>query len=165
MPHPACDRAHQWISLQLDDELSAFEGTLLRAHLAECGDCVAFQTDVTALTAQLREAHYQPIERKIGVVRRRRRVPARLAPAVAALAIGAVGLGSLLATLTLGQDFNPARRSAAESAAALHTGPLAVNRSKIFTLQTRTDLVRSRIGPMSERRIGGPVVPGSPVRG
>jgi predicted anti-sigma-YlaC factor YlaD len=162
MLHPECDRAHQWISLDLDGELSAFEGTLLQAHLAECEDCVAFRSDVVVLTAELREAQLQPLERRVDIAaRRRRRFTARLAPAVAALAIAAVGLGSVLASLNLGQGFNPAGD---ERSRAGESRLFAVNQLRISQLQSASQLRRERIGPLSERRLGGPVVPGTPIR-
>ncbi len=37
----ACERALQWVSLGLDDELSEFERALLERHLEGCGACAA----------------------------------------------------------------------------------------------------------------------------
>jgi predicted anti-sigma-YlaC factor YlaD len=92
-----CDRARQWASLDLDRELSKFERILLANHLAGCPSCQEFRASVGGLATTLRTA---PQERFEVVVtgRNRRRVSLRLAPAVAAMAVAAVGLGSILAS-------------------------------------------------------------------
>jgi predicted anti-sigma-YlaC factor YlaD len=56
----SCERARGWASLSLDGELSEFEELLLRTHVAKCPACAAFQEDVRALTAQLRDAPLVP---------------------------------------------------------------------------------------------------------
>ena len=101
-----CDRARQWASTAVDGELSTFERALLSDHLERCEACRDFSRDVNGLTATLRAAPPVPFE---GVVigRVRRRVRLRLAPAVAAMAIAAVGLGSVVAST----QFNSARGS------------------------------------------------------
>jgi predicted anti-sigma-YlaC factor YlaD len=95
-----CDRARQWASTAVDGELSTFENALLSDHLERCEACRDFNRDVNGLTATLRAAPLVPFE---GVVigRVRRHVRLRLAPAVAAMAIAAVGLGSVLASTQL----------------------------------------------------------------
>jgi predicted anti-sigma-YlaC factor YlaD len=87
----------------VDGELSAFERVLLNAHLADCASCSEFHAAVTSFTDMLRAA---PPERParaidIGRVRRRLRLPLRVAPAVAAMAVTVVGLGSILASSDL----------------------------------------------------------------
>jgi predicted anti-sigma-YlaC factor YlaD len=52
----ACERAHTWISLRLDGELSELERALLDAHLAHCGDCRAAAAGVEGLTRAMRAA-------------------------------------------------------------------------------------------------------------
>jgi anti-sigma factor RsiW len=95
-----CDRARQWASAAVDGELSTFERALLDAHLERCASCSEFSRDVQGLTNTLRAAPYEPFE---GVVigRVRRQVRLRLAPAAVAMAIAAVGLGSVLASTQL----------------------------------------------------------------
>ena len=92
-----CDRARQWASIELDGELSNFERALLDAHLADCSSCAEFRGSIGELTHALRAA---PLERLDGVIeigRAWRRARLRLAPAAAAMAVGLVGLGSILA--------------------------------------------------------------------
>jgi anti-sigma factor RsiW len=91
-----CDRARQWASTAVDGELSTFERALLSDHLERCSVCRDFSRDVHGLTMALRAAPQEPFQ---GVVigRVRRHVRLRLAPAAAAMAIAAVGLGSSLA--------------------------------------------------------------------
>jgi len=95
--HGHCERARQWASAGVDGELSTFERVLLEDHLGRCSDCREFSRDVGGLTSALRAAPLEPFE---GVVlgRIRRQVRLRLAPAAAAMAIAAVGLGSLVAS-------------------------------------------------------------------
>src|SRR5437763_15494921 len=92
-----CDRARQWASTEVDGELSSFERVLLHAHLDACPSCREFSGTITGLTATLREARLEQLERPIVIGRLRRRARLRLAPAVAAMAVAAGGLGSFLA--------------------------------------------------------------------
>jgi len=95
--HADCDRAREWASADLDGELSTFERALLEGHLAGCPSCSEFHMAIGNLTGALRAASRESFE--VGVSRRtRRRVSLRLAPAVAAMAVAAVGLGSFLAS-------------------------------------------------------------------
>jgi len=111
---PDCERARQWTSLDVDGELSTFEGVLLHAHLADCADCREFRAGVTCTASALRTA---PLEPFIVTVpgRVRRRVTRSLAPAVAALAVVSVGLGSIVASSNLGSGL--AHRNAPPAAA------------------------------------------------
>lgn len=95
--HGHCERARQWASLELDGELSGFEHALLEAHVAGCPSCSEFRSQIGGLTGALRAA---PQERFEGIVIGRIRRPARvrLAPAAAAMAVAAVGLGSILSS-------------------------------------------------------------------
>jgi anti-sigma factor RsiW len=98
--HGHCERARQWASAAVDGELSTFERALLEDHLGGCSACREFSRDVNGLTSALRAAPREPFE---GVVigHVRRQVHLRLAPAAAAMAIAAVGLGSVLASTQL----------------------------------------------------------------
>ena len=91
-----CERARQWASAEIDGELSEFEAALLRAHLSCCESCGDFHREIAGLTRAVRAAPRAHLERRIEIGRARRRL--RLAPAVAAMAAVAVGLGSLLAS-------------------------------------------------------------------
>lgn len=99
--HGACDRARQWATADLDGELSRFERALLDAHLADCPSCREFTTSIDGFTEMLRTAPPAALERTIEIGRLRRRIGLRLAPAVAAMAVSVVGLGSILASSDL----------------------------------------------------------------
>jgi predicted anti-sigma-YlaC factor YlaD len=99
--HGACDRARQWATADLDGELSRFERVLLSAHLEDCPSCREFTTAIGGFTAMLRTAPPEALERPIEIGRLRRRLGLRLAPAVAAMAVTVVGLGSILASSDL----------------------------------------------------------------
>ena len=99
--HGACDRARQWATADLDGELSRFERVLLSAHLADCPSCREFTAAIGGFTEMLRTAPPEQLERTIEIGRLRRRIGLRLAPAVAAMAVTVVGLGSILASSDL----------------------------------------------------------------
>jgi predicted anti-sigma-YlaC factor YlaD len=99
--HGACDRARQWATADLDGELSRFEHVLLDAHLDECPSCREFADGIQGVTVLLRAAPPERLERPIEIGRLRRRLGLRLAPAVAAMAVTVVGLGSILASSDL----------------------------------------------------------------
>jgi predicted anti-sigma-YlaC factor YlaD len=95
-----CERAHSWVSLGLDGELSEVEQALLRAHVGRCAACAGFALDMDALTRELRTA---PLARPAvaGMPLRRRsagRPMLRVGAAAAAVALAA-GLGSLAGSL------------------------------------------------------------------
>jgi hypothetical protein len=99
--HGACDRARQWATADVDGELSRFEHVLLSAHLADCPPCREFHAAIGGFTEMLRAAPPETLERPIEIGRVRRRISVRLAPAVAAMAVTVVGLGSILASSDL----------------------------------------------------------------
>ncbi len=98
-PEARCERVRSWISLELDGELSELEGALLREHVRDCAGCREFRAGATDLTAHLREAPLEPLERPIWLPERRRAVllrPAQMGAAAAAAAIVAmVGIGTV----------------------------------------------------------------------
>jgi predicted anti-sigma-YlaC factor YlaD len=98
--HGQCERARRWASAELDGELSSFERALLHDHLGRCGECRTFTDSVDGLTIALREAPLEPFE---GVVisRARRRLHVPLARVAVAMAVAALGLGSVLASVQL----------------------------------------------------------------
>jgi predicted anti-sigma-YlaC factor YlaD len=126
-----CERARQWASVELDGELSRFERALLDAHLADCRSCADFHASVGELTHALRAA---PLERFDGVIeigRAWRRARLRLAPVAAAMAVAAVGLGSILAsTAVRSASVGSAReRAATPSSKILETMDLRTSRA------------------------------------
>src|SRR5438046_10589321 len=130
--HGKCDRARQWASLELDGELSSFERALLDNHLAGCASCAEFRAEISGLTGALRAAPYGPFAGDV-LGRIRRRVHLRLAPAAAAMAVAAVGLGSIVASASfqgssvglLAQSVNVSPDAAASAA----TNPDTMNLS------------------------------------
>ena len=99
-----CERARQSVSLQVDGELSEFEQALLRAHLARCPHCRAFDAQVGALTAEVRAVPLEPLERPIALPRRRRTVVGNVQlAAAAAVAVLVAGLGTILGGLSTDQ--------------------------------------------------------------
>lgn len=95
----ACDRAAQWISLELDAELSQLEQAALDRHRAGCASCRALSADVTSFTTLLREAPLVELQRPLAAegrrharnrVTRRAAVSLALAGAAAAAVLGFV---------------------------------------------------------------------------
>ncbi len=68
----ACERATQWISLELDGELSQLEQAALARHLSGCAPCRAVSAEVGAFTCMLREAPLLELEREIAYAHPRR---------------------------------------------------------------------------------------------
>ncbi len=56
----ACERAAQWVSLDLDGELSRLETAALARHLRRCESCRASSAEIGAFTSLLRES--PPVE-------------------------------------------------------------------------------------------------------
>jgi predicted anti-sigma-YlaC factor YlaD len=98
-----CERTREWISLELDGELSEFEGALMHAHLACCFECREFETEISAITTQLRAEALEALPGRVALPRIRRR-PLRTVQVAAAAAVvfAAAGLGSILGSLQLG---------------------------------------------------------------
>jgi predicted anti-sigma-YlaC factor YlaD len=148
-----CDRARQWASAGVDGELSTFERALLADHLERCSACREFNLRIGDLTTALRAA---PRERVEGVTigRIRRRVHLRLAPAAAAMAFLAVGLGSVVASTDL--KGGPAHNSQPGRIVPVAAAPEALNLSAADRLHR---LVISRVEAAGARSLrGGPVV-------
>lgn len=95
-----CDRAREWISADLDGELSELECALLRAHLAGCIYCAAQVRGLADATVRLRFAALDRGDVPQFTVPRRRRLSLRAVQAgAAAFAVaGVAGLGALLPT-------------------------------------------------------------------
>ena len=102
-----CDRGREWISLRLDGELSELAQKMLDSHLVRCGDCRAFEEQVSGIALQLRSAPLEQLERPVEIRRSRRRMPVRVwsmgaaAASVAVAAVGVVGFTSLPSSNTL----------------------------------------------------------------
>jgi predicted anti-sigma-YlaC factor YlaD len=108
-----CDRIREWISLELDGELSRIERALVDRHLAVCDDCTAFAAEVRGFTQALRAESLEPLARPIELPSSKRRVSVRplQVAAAAAVALIAVGIGSLSSSLfdgRVGAGISPA---------------------------------------------------------
>jgi hypothetical protein len=94
-----CERARNWISLDLDAELSELEAAMLRAHVERCVPCATYQSEVTAVTYRLRLAPLEPLLAPVILPSRRRSVSRALqVGAAAAVAVVATSIGTLLAS-------------------------------------------------------------------
>ena len=90
-----CERAREWVSLRLDDELSELEDARLHKHLCRCAACARVSSGVTQATELLRDAPLEQPATTVTLPRRRARVRrVSLAAAAAALMAGALA-GSL----------------------------------------------------------------------
>jgi predicted anti-sigma-YlaC factor YlaD len=100
-----CDRIREWISLELDGELSRIERALVDRHLAVCGDCTAFAAEVRGFTQALRGESLEPLARPIELPSSKSRLSVRplQVAAAAAVALIAVGIGSLSSSLLDGR--------------------------------------------------------------
>jgi anti-sigma factor RsiW len=118
-----CERAREWVSLELDGELSELEDALLRAHLGRCAACAAFASGVRTFTRELRAAPLEEPERVAPPAEAPKRVRVRaLQVLVAAAAVAAaVGLGSLAGSLS--SSSAPRHEAAAASAVAVTQQP------------------------------------------
>jgi predicted anti-sigma-YlaC factor YlaD len=96
-----CERARQWISSGLDGELSKFESALLDGHLSGCRACATFMAETRGLTSTLRTAPLERFDVRVAP-QRRHRLALRLSPVAASLAVVAVGVGSILASVRVG---------------------------------------------------------------
>lgn len=96
LPSDECARAHEWVSLRLDDQLSEFEEVLLEAHIARCPECEAFAATTTALTEQLRSIELEQPAFAFETPHRTRGRTVALRAVSAAAAVAVVGLSGLV---------------------------------------------------------------------
>jgi predicted anti-sigma-YlaC factor YlaD len=89
----SCERAAEFVSLELDGELSLFERALLQRHLHRCEQCAAYARRVKATTELLRAAPLEPIRvAAVWHVPRRSRRIVRSAAVTGAVAAAAIWL-------------------------------------------------------------------------
>jgi predicted anti-sigma-YlaC factor YlaD len=153
--HGDCDRARNWASADVDGELSTFEAVLLANHLAGCSSCREFRATVGGLTRVLRTT---PRERFEGIVigRIRRRARLRLAPAVAAMAVAAVGLGSILASSEV-RNGSVARVQQPSASPVVDTMNVSTNTARTLASRRVTKVTR-RPNAAHRSLAGGPVL-------
>jgi Putative zinc-finger len=111
---PACERTAQYVSLELDGELSLGERAMLDHHLRRCERCEQYANDVAGLTGLLRTAPLEEFRLPTTLVGPRRRVVSPLVRSVAAVAaVATVGVWLGISSLGLTrrdapfQTFNP----------------------------------------------------------
>jgi predicted anti-sigma-YlaC factor YlaD len=97
-PH-TCDRAREWVSLRLDDEISELEDALLEAHLHRCDACREYEATVRGAVLAVRARPLERMNEPIVVAGRRRPMlrPAAVAR-VAAVVAAVVGVTTVLST-------------------------------------------------------------------
>ncbi len=97
-PH-TCDRAREWVSLRLDDEISELEDALLEAHLRRCGACREYEASIRGAVLSLRARPLERMDQPIVVSGRRRALlrPAAVAR-VAAVVAAVIGVTTVLST-------------------------------------------------------------------
>jgi predicted anti-sigma-YlaC factor YlaD len=117
----ACERAAQWISLDLDGELGRLEESALARHLRRCECCRTSSTEIGAFTGILREAPQVEPARAVQVVtpawaKRRARATLR----GAALALTAMVAAFAVATFAPHSGGHPPSTLGFDGAAAQH---------------------------------------------
>jgi hypothetical protein len=91
----ACERAREWASLRLDDELSVLEEEILDRHLDVCEACSLFEEGMRTSTARIRSTPLEQPTRRMPVPSRRTLVtPHRKRTAM--IAAAALALGALI---------------------------------------------------------------------
>jgi anti-sigma factor RsiW len=88
----ACERTSQFVSLELDGELSLLERAILARHLQKCPRCTADAAMIRSLTLRLRAAPLERLPSPIIVLRPRRRVGRLARSAFATAAVAVVGM-------------------------------------------------------------------------
>ena len=94
-PKAGCERAREWISLDVDEELSELGRARLRRHLARCPGCAAAARELRTLATMLADAPLEQPTSEVEVRPRRRigltRVYAAAAVVATAAACGLAG--------------------------------------------------------------------------
>jgi hypothetical protein len=108
-----CQMVRALISQELDEELPEIGGTLVRAHLSECPDCLEFSRELGIVSSLLRAAPLEQPARFALVATAnggRRRRPSKLI-AASGVASAAVILGVLVTPAMLGSKPSHALRA------------------------------------------------------
>src|SRR4051794_26816010 len=88
-----CERAAQYVSLELDGELSTGERAMLRRHVQRCESCAEYAVTVAGLTELLRAAPLEEFRLSTTFAGRRRRLSPLVRNVAAVAAVAAVGGG------------------------------------------------------------------------
>ena len=138
-----CERAREWTSLRLDDELSELGAARLTAHLKRCPSCRSFASEVEAVSLQLRAAPLERLSQPIALPSRRRALGSlRLVQfgAAAALVAAAAGLGTLFGALGSGGQQSAFRLPSASGAAAVEVSPRGLPTTRQIALLQKPPL-------------------------
>jgi hypothetical protein len=150
------------VSAELDGRLSEFEQALLDGHLKGCAECSTFRASATRFTRELRAAPMERLETPIAISQARRRFSFRVAPAVAALAVMAVGLGSILASAIVRPGTGVSQAPASSSAGRLSPTNGPVNLSALTGL--RRERIVTRLTSVDTRQVQRPLSGGTALR-
>ena len=96
VPKEQCRRCREWVSLELDVQLSQFEQTLVRRHLERCASCADFAADVRGATSLLRSADVQSPPAPVDV-----RLPRRASQFVGRTGMAAVAAAAAVVAVTV----------------------------------------------------------------
>jgi predicted anti-sigma-YlaC factor YlaD len=104
-----CARAHEWVSLRVDAELSELERLLLRRHLSRCAACREFAAGVEATTRAIRTSERAAPAHRVSLADlsepvRRRPIAGVRPRVVVALVTLAAAAGALVGVLVTGGD-------------------------------------------------------------
>jgi anti-sigma factor RsiW len=88
----SCNRAAEFVSLELDGELSPFERAMLERHIQRCELCAEYARTVVGLTELLRATPVEEFRLPIVQLRSRRRVGRVVRSVAATAAVAAVGV-------------------------------------------------------------------------
>jgi predicted anti-sigma-YlaC factor YlaD len=97
-----CESAREFVSLQLDGELSRLERAILSRHLDRCASCAESARRTTVVAELLRSAQLEDIRLPTDAYRRHRHLR-RMLVGVAATGVAVVG-GALLGISVVGRE-------------------------------------------------------------
>jgi hypothetical protein len=94
----ACERAREWASLRLDDELSVLQEEILERHLDFCDACRRFEEGMRLSTARIRSTPLETPTRRV-TVPARTSTGAQYRKRTALVAAAALAIGALVGSL------------------------------------------------------------------
>jgi anti-sigma factor RsiW len=109
-----CERAREYSSRRLDDELSDFERALLESHLERCEPCRLYSSELEEIVSRLRNAPLEQLPHPIALPSRSR-VRARALQVGVAAAAAVVAVSATLVGVS--QSKRPSGRPAVNTAA------------------------------------------------
>lgn len=113
-----CIRAAEFVSLELDGELSLLERAILRRHVQRCERCAEYARDVIRTTELLRGARPERMGRPIDLPRVRRRALPRLVQTAGVAAAAAIAIWLGIPSSSVDRERAPFGATLSPSAAA-----------------------------------------------